>query len=130
MGLQDYKIPEEKPRRGLWPLYGLLMALAVGAISYVLAPELLRFVRSRSQDFNIGNLTEEQVILLFAGVIFLVLMAIATLILAFAAPKKKSQVKDASLVKEKKLMEAERRARKKRQLEIQRKLREQNRRVD
>lgn len=130
MALRDYKVPEKKARRGLWPLYGLLMAAALGAISWVLAPQLLEFVRRRSPRFGIGSLTEDQVVLFFAAIIFLVLLGIGTLILAFAAPKKKSEVKDKQLVKERAHMQAEDKARRKRQREIQRKLREQNRRLD
>ncbi len=129
MELKDYKEPEAK-RRGMWPVYGLLMAIALGAISYVAAPELLKFVRQRSPSFNIGTLSEQEVELFFAGIIFLVLLSFATLIIAAAVPKKKSDVKDTDLVKEKKLIEAERRAHRKRQLEMQRKTREQNRRLE
>lgn len=127
---QNFRQAEKKTRRGLWPLYGLLMALALGAISWVFAPELLKFVRSRSERFSIGNLTDQQVELLFAGIIFFVLLGIVTLILAVAAPRRKSEVLDATLVKERKAMEAEHRARKKRQLEIARKQRQSNRRLE
>ncbi len=130
MALRDYKAPEKKPTRGMWPVYGLVMAVALGVISYILAPTVLEFVRRQSPRFSIGNLPEEQVVLFFAGIIFLVLLGIGTLILAFAAPRKKSEVKDKQLVKEKEQMQAEQRARKKRQLEIQRKMREQNKRLE
>jgi hypothetical protein len=130
MGLQDYKVPEKKNRRGMWPVYGLLMALAIGAISYVLAPELLKFVRQRAPQFSVGTLPESQVELIFAAAIFLVLIAVVTFLLAIFVPKKKSDIKDTHLVKEKKAMEAERLARKKRQREVQKKLRQQNRRVE
>lgn len=110
-------------------MYGLLMALALGVIAWVLAPMLLQFVRSRSPQFSVGDLTTQQVELLFAGIIFFVLLAIATLILAVTAPKKKGEVLDATLVKERKQMDAEMRAKKKRQQELARKMRESNRRV-
>jgi hypothetical protein len=130
MGLKDYKEPEKKQRRGMWPVYGLFMAIALGAISYVLSPELLKFIRQRSPNFSIGTLPEDQVLLFFGGIIFLILLSFGTLIIAAAVPKKKNQVKDAELVREKKAIEAEQRARKKRQLEIQRKTRDQNRRLE
>jgi hypothetical protein len=127
---QNFRQAEKKARRGLWPLYGLLMAIALGVIAYILAPMLLQFVRSRSANFSIGNLTTQQVELLFAGIIFFVLLGIGTLILGLTVPKKKSEVLDAKLVKERKQMEVERRAKKKRQMEIARKLRESNKRLE
>jgi hypothetical protein len=130
MGMSNFRVAEKKSRRGLWPLYGLLMALALGAISYVLGPVVLQFMRSRSAQFSIGTLNDQQVELLLSGIVFVLLLAFATLILAVAAPKKKSEVKDAALVKEKRQMEVERKQRRKRELEIQRKLRESNRRLD
>ena len=127
---QNFRQAEKKSKRGLWPLYGLLMAIALGAIAYVTAPLLLDFVDSRSPNFSIGNLSEDQVKLLFAGIIFFVLLGIMTVILGVTVPKKKSEVLDAALVKERKAMEAERRAQKKRQMEIARKLRESNKRLE
>jgi hypothetical protein len=127
---QNYRQAEKKNRRGLWPVYGLVMAIALGAISYVLAPVLLQFVRGRSPRFSVGDLTTQQVELLFAGIIFFVLIGITTIILGLTVPKKKNEVLDAALVKERKAVDAEKRARKKRQLEIARKLRESNKRVE
>ncbi|MBZ0302618.1 MAG: hypothetical protein K8J31_22935 [Anaerolineae bacterium] len=128
MGLQDYKMPEKRKRRGLWPVYGLMMAIALGGIAYIASPLLLQYIRRRSPQFSVGNLTDQQAALLFAGIIFLALLALVTMLLTLAVPKKKSQVLDKQLVQEKKEMEAARRARKKRQLEIERKMREENRR--
>ena len=127
---QNYRQAEKKSRRGLWPVYGLVMAIALGAIAYITAPLLLQFVKGRSPNFSIGNLPPEHVELLFAGIIFFVLLGIATLILGMTVPRNKNEVMDATLVKERKAMDAEKRARKKRQLEIARKLREQNKRVE
>jgi uncharacterized membrane protein HdeD (DUF308 family) len=127
---QNFSQVEKKAKRGLRPFFGLLMAIALGVIAYVLAPVLFNFVDSRSPNFSIGNLSKDQVLLLFAAIIFFVLLGIFTLILGLTVPKKKSEVLDAALVKERKAMEAERRAKKKRQLEIARKLREQNKRLE
>lgn len=127
---QNYRQADKKSKRGLWPVYGLLMAIALGAISFVLGPMLVDFIDSRSANFSIGNLPPEHVDLLFAGIIFFVLLGIATLILGVTVPKNKSEVLDATLVKERKAMEAEKRAQKKRQMEIARKLRDSNKRLE
>jgi type VI protein secretion system component VasK len=130
MSPTNYKVQKVTRRRGLWPFYGLLMAVALGAISYILSPQLVLFVRRQSPEFSIGDLTPDQVRLFFAGVIFLVLLSVVTLILAVAAPRKKSDVKDRHLLKEKQAMEAARRTRRKRQLQVERKMRQQNKRLE
>jgi hypothetical protein len=114
----------------MWPLYGLLMGLAAAAIAWVLAPTLFDFVRRRSPNFRIGTLTEEQVLLFFGIIIFLVLISIGTLIVAVSAPRKKSRIRETDVAKERAKIEAARRARKKRQRELNRKMRESNQRLD
>lgn len=128
--MQDYRVPEKRKRRGMWPVYGLLMALALGAISYVLGPMLVTYARRQSASFSIGNLTQQQVELLFSGIVFLVLLGVVTLLLAIAVPKNKNNITDKDMVKRKEQMAAEEKMRKKRALEIDRKLREQNRRAE
>ena len=132
MGLGNYRVHEEKPRRGLWPVYGLMMAVSMGAIAYVLAPQLLRYVRNRSPQFSIGTLTDQEVTLLYGIIIFLVLITIGTLLLAIFVPRRRGAdaITDKVMVKQKKLAEAEERARKKRQLELARKNREQSKRLE
>ena len=130
MGLQDYNIEDYKKSRGLWPVYGLVLAVALGAIAYLLAPRLYDFVLTRSPSFNIGTYTREQVELFFAGIIFFVLLAITAGFVAMFVPRKKTDVKDTDLVKERKQAEAERRARKKRQLKMARQAREEYRRLE
>ena len=129
MALQDYKEPEKR-RKGLWPVYGLFMGLAAAAIAYVLSPILYRFVQQRSPRFSIGTLTPNQVQLFFGIIIFLVVISIGSLLLALAAPKKKSVVSEAKLAKEKVKMDAALRARRKRQRELNRKMRAENKRLD
>lgn len=130
MSEQDYNIKDYKRSRGLWPLYGLVLAIALGAIAYVLGPKLYDFVLDRSPNFNTGTYTREQVELFFAGIIFLVLLAIVAGFVAMFAPRKKTTVKDTDLIKERKQREAARRARKKRQMQLDRQAREEYRRLE
>lgn len=130
MGLQDYNIEDYKKRRGLWPLYGLVLAIALGAISYVLGPKLYDFVLTQQPNFNTGTYTRQQVELFFAGIIFLVLIAIAGGFVAMFAPRKRTTVKETDLVKERKQKEAVRRARKKRKMQMERQAREEYRRLE
>ena len=58
------------------------------------------------------------------------LLGVVTLLLAIAVPKNKNNITDKDMVKRKEQMAAEEKMRKKRALEIDRKLREQNRRAE
>lgn len=126
-----YREAEEKPRRGMWPVYGLLMAVAAAGIAYVLAPEALILVRRQSPQFNIGTFTDQQVELLFGGVIFMVLILIIALILAAFVPRQRgpNTINDKIMAKEKQRMEAERKERRKRQLALEKKMRQENKRL-
>ena len=123
----NYRVAEKKKNRGMWPFYGLLMALSMGGIAYVLGPRLYEYVSRRSPNFSIGTLSEQEVILLFSAAIFLVLMSVAGLVVAIFAPKRQSEVKDRDLARERQQRDAERRARKKRNRELDRKMREEYR---
>ena len=125
----ERQIEEQRRRRqAFWPLFGLLMAVALAVIAWVLAPVVIQFLRDQQPNrFSFGDLTFEQVQLIFAGIIFLVLGALTTLILAIFAPKKKTMVKDSSLKKEKKQLEAEQKARRARQMALEAEMRKQNR---
>lgn len=127
---QQYKIAEKKKTRGLWPVYGLVMMVAAGAIAYVLGPSLSDWFQRRAPNVNVGQFTPAQVDLFFSALIFVAIIGLASLLVAVAAPRRKSTVRETDLVKERKQAEAERRARRKRQLELERKMREENRRLE
>lgn len=129
--MQDYTIPPKEKKRGMWPLYGLLMAIAAGAFAYVIGPELIPVVRNiTSGGFTGQELPPEQMRLAFMAVTFLVLVTIGALIVAIAMPKKKSRVKENDLRKEKVLVQKEEKRRRARQLIMEQKMKEQNRRTD
>lgn len=129
--MQDYTIPPKEKKRGMWPLYGLLMAIAAGAFAYVIGPELIPVVRSITNGRFTGfELPPEQMRLAFMAVTFLVLVTIGALIVAIAMPKKKSRVKENDLRKEKVLVQKEEKRRRARQLIMEQKMKEQNRRTD
>lgn len=129
--MQDYTIPPKEKKRGMWPLYGLLMAIAAGAFAYVIGPELIPVVRNITRGgFTGQELPPEQMRLAFMAVTFLVLVTIGALIVAMAMPKKKSRVKENDLRKEKVLVQKEEKRRRARQLIMEQKMKEQNRRTD
>jgi hypothetical protein len=126
MTLEDFHIDNMKKRRGMWPVWGLFLLLACLAVGRVLSPALYSFIRSRSPRFSIGTLSQEQVLWFLAVIIAVVLVSIVTLILAFSAPRKKSVVSEARIGKVRKEQADIKRAKKKRMLELNRKMREQN----
>ena len=128
---QTYRPPVKKKLKGMWPVYGFLMALALGAIAFVLAPNVQRMVIQITRgNFTGQELPPEQMRLVFTGIIFLVLGSIAALIVAFAMPKKKSQVQDAEMRKHKEVIKKEDRARKVRSRVIEHEMKKQNKRID
>ncbi len=124
---EDYNIEEHKKRRGLWPLWGALTLLACGLIGWVLAPILYNYLQRTQPKFSIGTLSVNEVLIFFTFMIALVLVAIIALAIALAAPKKRLNISEAKLAKERKQAEAVRRAKKKRLREVNRKMREENR---
>ena len=106
------------------------MALAAGAIAYVMGPSLSTWFQRRAPNFNVGTFTPEQVDLFFSALIFVAVLGLGSLLVALAAPRKKSNVKETDLVKERKEMQAEQKARRKRRLELEHKMRQQNQRME
>lgn len=129
--MPQYRKVEKKKSKGLWPLYGLLMAVAAGAIAYVLAPQLLAFVLRRSPSFSIGTLSRDQVELLFGGIIFFVIIAVGGMIIAAFMPKKKmDEVQDKHLRKQKEQMIKDEKARRIRRAMVEREMKKHNKRLE
>jgi mannitol-specific phosphotransferase system IIBC component len=97
--------------KAFWPLIGFVLAVAIAAIAWALAPSVVSFLGARLKGFPRGP----QMNLYTTIVLFFMFGGVASLIVAAAMPKKKSQVKETDLVKERKQMMAEKAARKKRQ---------------
>ncbi|GEM_PF-1037195 len=121
--MSQVKIAQKRRSRGLFPVIGLLLAVALGVISYVLAPYGVEWLKSQNGRF--GNTLEPQVLqLLVAAGIFGVLLTIVALIVAVATPKKMIDVKETDLVKERVQRKAYKEMEHKRQRQLNRKLRE------
>ncbi|MGQ9886974.1 MAG: hypothetical protein ACUVSX_00655 [Aggregatilineales bacterium] len=102
--MQDYR-PTKKKKKGMWPVIGFVMALALGAISWVLAPHVYRIIRERLPQFSTGSLTEDQMTAIVGVFVFVVLVALASAIVAAFAPRKQQRdTRDAALRKEKEAM--------------------------
>ena len=111
--------------RAALPAIGLLLALAFGAISWVLAPQLLGWTVRNVSGFTGREMPGQTMRLIFAAFIFLVLSGFAGGVVALALPRKKSRVKESDLAKEKADMRREKQRRRKRQKELARQNRSQ-----
>jgi hypothetical protein len=129
--MQDYKPPPKPKSKGLWPVYGLLMAVALGIISYFIAPTVQRMVIQITRGgFTGQELPPDQMRLFFTGLVFLVLGSIAALIVAMARPKPKRKVMDADLVKQKDAMRLEEKRRRARKAVIEHEMKKRNKRLE
>ncbi|MEZ4666715.1 MAG: hypothetical protein R3E39_02130 [Anaerolineae bacterium] len=109
-----------QPRgKAFWPVLGLLLALSAGALAFVAAPgvnELLgRSLRSYPKA-TAGNHLD----LIMTAILFVIFALIGSLIVAIAVPKKKSTVTEVGLIKDRKMMVNDKKARKERQKQINR----------
>ena len=106
------------------PVLGLFLAVALGAVSYVLGPYVSQFASTR---MGLDNTPELEWV--FRGALFLVLLLFVFMVFAVAVPRPKSQrlVTDRQLATEKDLRRKEQLAKKKRQREINRKMAEESR---
>lgn len=126
LGKQEEKLGGN---RAFWPLLGFLMLIALGTISWFIAPAVRDFA---FDTFGMGAIagagaSAQEVQLLFAFITFVILASLAGLIVAFAAPKRSINVREGDLMKERKQFIKEREDRKKRRRDLSRKQREQSR---
>lgn len=111
--------------RAFWPVVGFLLALALGAISYVLSPVVIEKV---VPQLNNGQMPYDQLVVAVAGVIFLILGAIVVLIIAAAVPKNRNpmdKINEKELIEQRALRNRRRVAKKKRELDMKKQSRKQ-----
>lgn len=109
--MQDYTPPKPKSK-AMWPLLGLMMAVAAAMFAYVIGPELIPVVSRLTRGGFTGNeIPPDQMDLAFMVITWIVFIAIGGLIVAMFMPKKKAVVKEKELrtQREHKLSEQKRR---------------------
>lgn len=126
---EDQYEKEEKKSKGitntaLLPLFGLLIIVALGAISFVASEPAHQLLLDNIEGNSIPDEPEVQYAIALA--LFFVLLAFVSMIYAIFAPKPDRIVPEAQLKKEKMLKERERKAQKKRKMEANRKMAQQN----
>lgn len=106
------------------PVLGFLLILSLGAVSFVIGPNVAQFASQR-MGFEISD----EITWIFRGVIFFLLMAFAAMVYAIAVPKQKKDklATEKQLLKEKQEKERARQEAKKRKAMIQKKIAEERR---
>lgn len=127
MGVEDEYSgrTRKKESRGVkpfLPIMGLALAIAFGAIGYIIGPKLAEVA---SKQFNFELTTEIEWI--FRGAVFLIGLGIAAMAIGAATPKPKTEklATERNLAKEREQRRKEHIAAKKRQREINRKMSEE-----
>jgi cytochrome c-type biogenesis protein CcmH/NrfG len=132
--MTQVKMAEKRRVRGMWPLIGFLLVVAIAAIAYFASEPALAFARQNLRGFVVRG--EDVQIARFgvAAVIFVVLIASVGLIVALFSPKKAIQVKESDLAKEREQMQFERRYERMKQrdmaMKLRQRLREENKNKD
>ncbi|HYO87119.1 MAG TPA: hypothetical protein VER79_00645 [Candidatus Limnocylindrales bacterium] len=121
---------QKKRKRSWWPLIGFLLIVSLLAISYVIAPDVQREIQRALPRLNTRSIAPDVLRWIFTGVIFGILVLIAGLIVAMFAPRRRTLVKEADILKEREEMLVQRVRDKKHQrsvnLEIRNTLRDQD----
>lgn len=112
-----------KPRSKMapwWPVIGLLLVIAVGFLSWVVAPEANRFLARTLPNYPPPGVTGQTLNLIMTAILFVVIVLLVSLVVAAAAPKKKSAVNEPQLLKDRAKLIEEKKKQKLRQRQINR----------
>lgn len=103
-----------------WPLLGLLLAVSLGIVAYVLAPGTITILDNALPNFPPSGVDPNTLRLIIAAIVFVILILIAGLIVAVSMPRQKDRtmVSEKTLMKERQDMVLEKKARKVRQQQI------------
>ncbi len=112
---------EKKTKRkgqSYWPVIGLVLALALGVISWAIAPSAFDWLGTWLKGFPPAGVPRPTLELLITVVLFVVLGLLASLLVALAMPKKLSAVNEKQLAEERAQMIEEKRLRRLRQKQM------------
>ncbi|MBI5669414.1 MAG: hypothetical protein HZC41_15530 [Chloroflexi bacterium] len=111
--------------RAFWPVIGFVLAVSLGVLAWALGPAAYEFLRdNRIINFSISNYPRATWELIITGVLFVVMLMFASLVVAAARPRQKSEVREKDLVKERDRMVREQKAKKILQREINRQMKD------
>ncbi|NWF68939.1 MAG: hypothetical protein HXY40_07625 [Chloroflexi bacterium] len=105
---------ERKKGTALLPAMGFILIVAFGVIAWFTSAPIRDFLDSRLG----ANLSGPEMQFVVGLTVFLALLMVSWLVYAIAAPRKRDDVKDADLMKERKAAQAEKDARKARRRKL------------
>jgi uncharacterized membrane protein YhaH (DUF805 family) len=113
--------------RAFWPVIGFVLAVSLGVIAYVLGEPVMQWMKTSRivPGFPSPDVPMDTWYWIARGVLFVVMLMFASLIVAAARPKQKSEVRETDLKKEREKMVRQNKARKVLQQQINRKMKDQ-----
>jgi hypothetical protein len=110
-----------RPRgQAFWPIMGFFLIVSVGTISYFVTPLVVNFLGASLPNFPPQGIKPDSWNLVVGGTLFMVLIMLASVIVAAAAPKRKTNVAEKTLIHERQEMLNYRKAAKMRQNKLNR----------
>ncbi|HEX2906938.1 MAG TPA: hypothetical protein VHO69_08765 [Phototrophicaceae bacterium] len=109
--------------KAFWPVMGFVMALSFGVLAYALKGVGYDFLRDNHiVRFSITGISRGTWEWVIAGVIFVILAMLSSLIVAAARPKQKSEIREKDIEKEREKMRRDIKAKKELQKRINRQM--------
>jgi uncharacterized membrane protein len=129
---EDYRVRKARGTsiRAFFPILGLILMIAFGAVAYVLAPSLTTILENSGLIGGLSPELYERMDLISGVIIFMVMMLFTGLIYAIVAPKPKRAVTERDLDRERKARIAAEQAAKVQKKKIQAKMAEERRKAE
>ncbi|NDJ61743.1 MAG: hypothetical protein GYB67_11495 [Chloroflexi bacterium] len=122
----NFKIAQKRRGRAFWPAIGFLLAVSIAILAYVVAPAVIDWVDDTFREFSRQGLTDQELRLAFAAIIWTILMSVVVLIIAVFTPKRMSIVKDSDVAKDREEAARRKKADRLRQRRLNQEMRRQN----
>lgn len=120
--MSQIKVVGERRSRGLWPVMGLFLAVALGILAWFLAPGVIDLTKQLLPEFRrgVGTIPGSQLRLIFTALTFVVMLGIVAIVVALFMPKKPINVNENDLKKERVQMQQQKKYERQRQRRINR----------
>jgi hypothetical protein len=111
------KKPEKSKLQAFWPVMGALLIVTAAVLAFFIGPAVVNWLDKGNviKGFPPKGVPIVNIYWILRGIVFVILGLLASMVVAAAAPKKKSAVTEVKLAKERKDMVLDKKARKMRQ---------------
>jgi hypothetical protein len=113
--------PKKKTRGQAWrPVVGFVLILSCAAMAYFLGPAIVTWLDQGNviRGFPPRGVPIENIRWILRGIVFVILILLGSLLVAVAAPKRKSAVNEKQMTKQREQLVLEKKARKIRQQQM------------